>query len=120
MKLRGWLTAILIAFLPVALVGAGLAYMSAPSVVVITNRGNQPATLSVRTERPGQFSWDGELRPGGRVVRFARFSDNSIRTTCRDADGERIHIGGYVTNGAPQVVTIKVDGCANVSTEVDF
>ena len=120
MKLRGWLPVILIAFLPVALVGAGLAYMSAPSVVVITNRGNQPASLSVRTETPGQFLWDGELRPGGRVIRFARFSDNSIRTTCRDAHGERIHIDGYVTHGAPQMVTVKIDGCANISTEVDF
>lgn len=93
---------------------------SGRSAVVLENVGEQDAELAVDVVNARQFSWRGRLGPGDRVVKLARFSDNSFRITCRDAGGERTHEGGYVTNGPPQVVTIRVNGCADVSTEVDF
>lgn len=74
--------------------------------------------LSIRMVNAGQFSWDGEIQAGGRVVRPARFSDNSFVIRCRDRGGEHTHGGGYVTNGTPQIVDIKVSGCANVTVDV--
>ena len=99
---------------------AAVVLFSERSAVIIKNVGNQDADVAVDVVNARQFSWRGRLRPGERVVKLARFTDNSFRITCRDAAGEHEHAGGYVTNGVPQVATITVDGCANVSTDVDF
>ena len=99
---------------------AAFVVFSERSAVVIENVGEQDAELTVDVVNAQQFSWRGRLRPGERVAKVARFSDNSFRITCKDTTGAYAHTGGYVTNGMPQVVTIKVDGCANVSTDVDF
>ncbi|HWQ88200.1 hypothetical protein [Brevundimonas sp.] len=99
---------------------AVVVFFSERSAVIIENAGEQDADVTVDVVNAQQFSWRGRLRPGERVVQLARFSDNSFRITCKDSTGEHAHAGGYVTNGMPQVVTIKVDGCANVSTDVDF
>ncbi len=110
----------------VAIAGVGLLFLasvivfSERSAVIIENIGDQDAAVAVDVVNARQLSWRGRLRPGERVVKLARFSDNSFRIRCSDAAGEHAHAGGYVTNGMPQVVTIKVDGCANVSTEVDL
>jgi hypothetical protein len=106
--------------LGVLLLLAAVILFSERSAVIIENVGNQDADVAVDVVNARQFSWRGRLGPGDRVVKLARFSDNSFRITCRDAGGERTHEGGYVTNGPPQVVTIRVNGCADVSTEVDF
>lgn len=90
------------------------------SAVIIENVGEQDAEVAVDVVNANQFSWRGQLRPGERVVKLARFSDNSFLIMCKDTTGEYAHTGGYVTNGMPQLVTIKVDGCTQVSTDVDF
>lgn len=106
--------------LGVLLLLAAVTLFSERSAVIVENVGNQDADVAVDVVNARQFSWQGRLRPGERVVKLARFTDNSFRITCRDAAGEHLHAGGYVTNGAPQVATITVDGCANVSIDVDF
>jgi hypothetical protein len=106
--------------LGVLLLLAAVILFSERSAVIIENVGHQDADVAVDVVNARQFSWRGRLRPGEHAVKLARFSDNSFRITCRDAGGERTHEGGYVTNGPPQVVTIRVNGCADVSTEVDF
>ena len=120
MKAARWIGIFVAVALGVLLLLAAVGVFSERSVVIIENGGEQDADMAVDVVNANQFSWRGRLRPGERVVRLARFSDNSFRIACRDADGEHAHTGGYVTNGMPQVVTIKVNGCANVSTEVDF
>ncbi|WIY68464.1 hypothetical protein KB221_10180 [Aquidulcibacter paucihalophilus] len=106
--------------LGVLLLLAAVILFSERSAVIIENVGHQDADVAVEVVNARQFSWRGRLRPGEHAVKLARFSDNSFRITCRDAGGERTHEGGYVTNGPPQVVTIRVNGCADVSTKVDF
>ena len=99
---------------------AAVILFSERSAVIIQNVGEQDAEVAVDVVNGQQFSWRGRLRPGERVVELARFTDNSFRIKCTDATGEHAHEGGYVTHGSPQVVTIKVNGCANVSTDVEF
>lgn len=120
MKAVRWIAIFVAASLGVLLLLAAAVVFSERSAVIIENVGEQDAEVSVDVVNARQFSWRGRLRPGERVVKFARFSDNSFRTTCRNAAGEHAHAGGYVTNGMPQVVTIQVKGCASVSTKVDF
>jgi hypothetical protein len=115
-----WIAIFVAITFAVLLLLAAVILFSERSAVIIENVGEKDAEMAVDVVNAQQFSWRGRLRPGERVVKLARFSDNSFRTTCRDASGEHAHAGGYVTNGAPQVVTIRVDGCANVSTDVDF
>jgi len=119
-KAARWIAIVVAVTGAVLLLLASLIVFSEQSAVIIENIGDQDAEVAVDVVNARQFSWRGRLRPGERVVKLARFSDNSFRITCRDAGGERAHEGGYVTNGMPQVVTIKVNGCANVSTDVDF
>ena len=120
MKAARWIAIFVAVALGLLLLLVAVIVFSERSAVIIENVGDQDAEVAVDVVNARQFSWRGRLRPGERVVKLARFSDNSFRTTCRDASGEHAHAGGYVTNGMPQVVTIKVNGCANVSTEVDF
>ena len=95
-------------------------FIRGDSLVVIENRGDEPTALSVDTANPGQFSWAGDLVPGQRVFRTARFSDNSFIAVCRNTDGIHRARGGYVTNGAPQLVTITVDGCDAIRIDVEM
>lgn len=120
MKAARWIALIVAVACGVVLLLAAIVVFSGRSAVVIENVGEEDADLAVDVVNARQFSWRGRLRPGERVVELARFSDNSFRIRCSDAAGEHAHAGGYVTNGMPQVVTIQVNGCANVSTEVDF
>lgn len=116
---RRWVTGLAIA----AVVVAGLIIVTVAgerSMVVIHNRSGGTLTLAVETTNPGQFSWQGDLPAGGRVVRTARFSDNSFVVVCRDESGVHRTRGGYVTNGLPQAVQISADGCAAVTIEVRF
>lgn len=118
MKRLRWLP-IAAAVLILLIVAAGALVLGERSLVVIENRGGSAAELSVGTSNPGQFSWAGRLRPGERVIRTSRFSDNSFETVCRDETGVHHSGGGYVTNGWPQRVDIVVDGCAAVSVDVE-
>ncbi len=104
----------------VLLLLAAVILFSERSVVIIENVGNQDAEVAVDVVNGQQFSWRGRLRPGERVVKLARFTDNSFRIKCTDATGAHAHAGGYVTNGGPQAVTIEVNSCADVSTDVEF
>lgn len=102
-----------------ALLAIALASLSyGRSLVVIRNVGEHEATVSVSAQTGRQFSWSGRLMPGERVIRPARFSDNSFKVACRDILGDHNREGGYVTNGLPQLVTITIDGCADVSIDV--
>ncbi|MBW8303328.1 MAG: hypothetical protein K0M78_05170 [Brevundimonas sp.] len=89
------------------------------SVIFIQNRGDTRVGLTVETTNPSSFSWSGSLRPGERVFRTSRFSDNSFLTVCRDETGTHRSGGGYVTNGMPQRIDIVVDGCETVSVDVE-
>ena len=112
--------------LPVALgvtaaVVAGLAGawgVSGRALVIIDNRSDAALNLSVETVNPGQFSWAGELAPRRRVIRTARFSDNSFVVVCRDAEGIYRQRGGYVTNGMLQRVDITAASCSSVRIDV--
>jgi len=88
------------------------------SVVIVRNVGEHEATVDVGMMNASQFAWKGRLLPGERVIRPARFSDNSFRINCRDISGEYDHQGGYVTNGTPQLVTLTVNGCADVTIHI--
>ena len=98
---------------------AAVVMIRADSLIVIENRGDGPARLSVEMANPGAFGWTGELAPRQRVLRTARFSDNSFIVVCRNADGIHRSRGGYVTNGAPFLVNITVDGCEAIKIDVE-
>jgi hypothetical protein len=116
-RTRGWTIGLAVLALAAAALTA-VVFASARSLVMIENRSGGTLTLSVETTRPGQFSWQGDLPAGGRVVRTARFSDNSFVVVCRDEAGVHRTRGGYVTNGRPQLVQISADGCAAVRIDV--
>jgi hypothetical protein len=88
------------------------------SLVVIENRSGASLTLSVETTNASRFAWQGELGPGERVMRIARFSDNSFVVVCRDEAGIHRTRGGYVTNGMPQRIDIVANGCSSVTIDV--
>ncbi len=107
-----------------AVVAAALAALavvilgSERSLVMIHNRSGAPLTLSVATVPAGQFAWEGELGPGERIMRIARFTDNSFVVVCRDEAGIHRTRGGYATNVA-QRVDIVANGCASVRIDID-
>ncbi|CAN7231693.1 hypothetical protein [Brevundimonas sp. LjRoot202] len=117
-KLRWLLVAVAVAVTGVV-VAAGSLVVSERSLIIIENRSNSAVELSIGMANPGQFSWAGRLRPGERVIRTSRFSDNSFVTACRDETGVHQSEGGYVTNGWPQRIDIVVDGCPAVSVDVE-
>jgi len=114
---RRWLIALGVLGLIVAGLVAAVLF-SGRSLVVIHNRSGGPLILSVETTNPGQFSWEGELEAGGRVIRTARFSDNSFLVVCRDEAGIHRTRGGYVTTGVAQRVDIVANGCPSVTIDV--
>ncbi len=120
MKAERWIAITFAVAIGVLLLLAAVMVFSQRSAVVIENVGEQDADLDVDVINARQFSWRGRLKSGERVVKLARFSDNSFRIRCSDTAGQHAHEGGYVTNGMPQIVTIRVNGCADVTTEVDF
>ena len=120
MRLSRWL---LIAGAAVLLILSSFAVavmIRSDSLVVIENRGDEPVQLSVEMANPGPYSWAGRLAPRQRVFGTARFSDNSFIVVCRNADGIHRTTGGYVTNGAPQLVNITVAGCDAVRVDVEM
>ena len=98
---------------------AAAVMIRAESLIAIENRAARPVRISVDMANPGAFSWTGELASGQRVLRTARFSDNSFIVVCRNADGIHRSRGGYVTNGAPFLVNITVDGCEAIKIDVE-
>jgi uncharacterized protein (DUF2249 family) len=113
---RVWLLALAVPILVFGAVAA-LVIASGRSLVVIHNRSGAPLNLSVETTRPGQFSWEGELDAGGRVIRTARFSENSFVVVCRDEAGIHRTRGGHVSSGAPHRVDIVANGCASLKVD---
>ena len=116
--MRGLLFAVAAVLLTLGLLATAV-MLRAESLIVIENRGDGAARLSVDMENPGAFEWTGELAPRQRVLRTARFSDNSFVVVCRNADGIHRARGGYVTNGAPSLVNITVDGCEAIKIDVE-
>ncbi len=114
---RCWLIAVA-GVVVVLTVLSAVVLMSERSLVVIHNRSSGPLNLSVETTNRGQFTWQGELGPGERVIRVARFSDNSFVVVCRDEAGIHRTRGGYVTNGLAQKVDIVANGCASVRIDI--
>ena len=114
-----WIAVVTAITLGVLLLIVGLGVVSERSVIIMENVGETDVNLTVHVVNGDQFSWQGQLKSGGRVVRLARFSDNSFRVTCKDAAGEQRHAGGYVTNGLPQIVDVRVNGCSDVTIEVE-
>ena len=90
------------------------------SFVSLENRGVAPVHLAVTTTNRGEFSWAGRLEPGARVLRIARFADNSFVIVCTDDTGPHRGGGGYVTNGPPQIVRITATGCAAVTVDIQM
>ena len=116
---KRWLIAAAVVLLALAALTAVI-LKAERSLVVIHNRSDAPLRLSVETTSAGQFAWEGELAPGERVVRVARFSDNSFLVVCRDEVGVHRTRGGYVTNGMTQRVDVVAEGCASVRIDVAF
>ena len=112
---------LLIALGVAVLILAGLAaavFKSERSLIIIENRSMAPLTLSVEAVNSSQFSWTGELAPRRRVLKTARFSDNSFVVMCRDESGIHRTRGGYVASGLPQRIDIVAAGCAAVQIDV--
>ncbi len=118
MKRLRWLLIAVAAVLIILGTLAAVVMTRAESLIVIENRGDRPARLSVEMANPSPFGWTGDLAPRQRVLRTARFSDNSFIVVCRNADGIHRSRGGYVTSGAPFLVNITVDGCEAVRIDV--
>ena len=86
-----------------------------PSLVVIENVGSQPAHLNISTTDGHAFSWQGEIKPGQRVLRTARFTADAFKITCRDVAGRAEYPDlGYVSRPSKWLITVKVDGCEDV------
>lgn len=99
---------------------AGGVVWSGRSLVIIDNRGETALTLEVETVPPGDFRWAGELKPGQRLFRIAKFTgDRGLRAVCRDGDGVYRTTGGYVSAGWPHRVDVVASGCASIQIEAD-
>ncbi|WP_439473193.1 hypothetical protein [Brevundimonas sp.] len=99
---------------------AGGVVWSGRSLVIIDNRGETPLTLEVETVPVGDFRWAGDLKPGQRLYRIAKFTgDGSIRAVCRDGDGVYRSTGGHVSAGWPYRVDAVASGCASIQIEAD-
>jgi hypothetical protein len=99
---------------------AGAVILSGRSLIVIENRGETTLNLSVETTHAGDFSWTGELEPGQRILRTAKFTaDGGVVATCRDASGVNRTTGGYVTPGWPHRVDVTAASCTAIRVDAD-
>lgn len=114
-----WRLLIALGVTAAVVVGLAMAWaFSGRALVIIDNRSDTALNLSVETANAGQFSWAGELAPRRRVIRTARFSDNSFIIVCRDAEGIYRQRGGYITSRMLQRVDIVAASCSSVRIDV--
>ncbi|WP_420479342.1 hypothetical protein [Brevundimonas sp. FT23028] len=117
----GWrlLIALLGAATFLGVLAAGIV-LSGRSLVILDNRSPATLALAVRSTTPGDFDWSGDLKPGRRVYRLARFTtDGGLRASCTDAEGVYRATGGYVTSGWPYRVDVVAAGCGAIRIDAD-